>query len=71
MPSGHWVYYQVRRDNEAWPYVQKEQNLAMRVNPILVMNKDSLAGRNDLVVRVKNQNVILQFALFAAPPLKK
>jgi len=71
LPSGHWVYYQVRRDNEAWPYVQKEQNLAMRVNPILVMNKDSLAGRNDLVVRVKNQNVILQFALFAAPPLKK
>lgn len=71
LPMDHWVYYQVRRDNEAWPHVKREETLAMRVRPLLVMNKDALSGNNNLVVRVKNQNVILQFALFAVPPLRK
>jgi hypothetical protein len=69
MPSGgHWLYYAVRRDNEAWPNVQREQNLAMRLNTHLIRNLDSLQGKHDLVVSVKGQNVILQFALFAVPP---
>jgi type VI secretion system protein ImpJ len=69
LPSGgHWLYYAVRRDAEAWPNVQREQNLAMRLNTHLIRNLDALQGKHDLVVSVKGQNVILQFALFAVPP---
>jgi type VI secretion system protein ImpJ len=66
--GGPWLYYAVRRDTEAWPYVQKEQTLAMRLNTHLIRNLESLQGKRDLVVSVKGQNVILQFALFAVPP---
>jgi type VI secretion system protein ImpJ len=66
--GGPWLFYEVRRDNEAWPYVQREQNLAMRLNTHLIRNLDSLQGKHDLVVSVRGQNVILQFALFAVPP---
>jgi type VI secretion system protein ImpJ len=69
LPSGGtWLYYAVRRDNEAWPHVQKEQTLAMRLNTHLIRNLDTLQGKRDLVVAVKGQGVILQFALFAVPP---
>jgi type VI secretion system protein ImpJ len=69
LPSGgHWLYYAVRRDAEAWPNVQREQNLAMRLNTHLIRNLDALQGKHDLVVSAKGQNVILQFALFAVPP---
>lgn len=72
LPSGgHWLYYEVRRDNDAWPYVQREQNLAMRLNTHLIRNLESLQGKHDLVVSVKGQNVILQFALFAVPPRRQ
>jgi len=66
--GGHWLFYEVRRDNEAWPYVQKEQNLAMRLNTHLIRNRESLQGKPDLAVQVRGQTVILQFALFAVPP---
>ncbi|MEX2176515.1 MAG: type VI secretion system baseplate subunit TssK [Pirellulaceae bacterium] len=69
LPSGGpWLYYAVRRDNEAWPYVQKEQTLAMRLNTHLIRNLETLQGKRDLVVSIKGQSVILQFALFAVPP---
>lgn len=69
LPSGgSWLYYAVRRDNEAFPHVQKEQTLAMRLNTHLIRNLDTLQGKRDLVVAVKGQGVILQFALFAVPP---
>ena len=57
-------------ENFAWVYrqVQREQNLAMRLNTHLIRNLDSLQGKHDLVVSAKGQNVILQFALFAVPP---
>ena len=40
----------------------------MRLNTHLIRNLDRLQGKHDLVVSVKGQNVILQFALFAVPP---
>jgi type VI secretion system protein ImpJ len=71
LPSkGPWLYYAVKRDNEAWQYVHKEQSLAMRLNTHLIRNLDSLQGKRDLVVSVRGQNVILQFALFAVAPFK-
>jgi type VI secretion system protein ImpJ len=66
--KGPWVYYAVKRDNEAWPHVQREQTLAMRLNTHLIRNLDSLAGKRELVVSVKGHNIILQFALFAVKP---
>ncbi|WP_254509839.1 type VI secretion system baseplate subunit TssK [Anatilimnocola floriformis] len=66
--KGPWLYYQVKRDNEAWQYVHKEQSLAMRLNTHLIRNLESLQGKRDLVVSVRGQNVILQFALFAVKP---
>ena len=71
LPSkGPWLYYAVKRDNEAWQYVHKEQSLAMRLNTHLIRNLDSLQGKRDLVVSVRGQSVILQFALFAVAPFK-
>ena len=66
--KGPWLYYAVKRDNEAWQYVHKEQSLAMRLNTHLIRNLESLQGKRDLVVSVRGQNVILQFALFAVKP---
>ena len=40
----------------------------MRLNTHLIRNLDALQGKRDLVVAVKGQGVILQFALFAVPP---
>jgi len=71
LPSkGPWLFYAVKRDNEAWPYVHKEQSLAMRLNTHLIRNLDKLPGSRDLAVSVRGQSVILQFALFAVAPTR-
>jgi type VI secretion system protein ImpJ len=65
--SRGWLYYEVTRGNAAWKDVLHTQTLAMRVNDGLIVNRDTLQGKRDLVVRVGPRQVPLQFALFAVP----
>ena len=54
-------------ENAAWKDVLQTQTLAMRVSDVLIVNRDTLQGKRELVVRVGPQQVPLQFALFAVP----
>jgi len=65
--SRGWLYYEVTRGNNAWKDVLHTQTLAMRLNDGLIVNRDSLQGKREMVVRVGQRQVPLQFALFAVP----
>jgi len=62
-----WLYYQVSRGNAAWNDVLHTQTLAMRLNYDLIVNRDNLQGKREMVVKAGGQQVSLQFALFAVP----
>jgi type VI secretion system protein ImpJ len=62
-----WLYYHVSRDNLAWKDVQLTQTLAMRLKDELIVNRDKLQGKQNIQVKWRDKQVVLQFALFAVP----
>ncbi len=62
-----WLYYEVSRGNAAWQDVLNTETLAMRLKDSLIVNRDDLQGKKELIVKVGPQQVNLQFALFAVP----
>ena len=66
-PSRDWVYYEMSRQGPAWKDVLETQTLAMRLKDTLIVNRDSLAGKRQLVVSSRGKHVPLEFALFAVP----
>lgn len=66
-----WVYYEVKRENAAWKDVLATQTLALRFKMELLGNLASLPGSRKLEVLLGDKRAILEFALFAVPPVKK
>ena len=66
-----WVYYEVKRENAAWKDVLATQTLALRFKTELLGNLASLPGSRKLEVLQGDKRAILEFALFAVPPVKK
>ncbi|MEX0819536.1 MAG: type VI secretion system baseplate subunit TssK [Pirellulaceae bacterium] len=63
-----WMFFEVpKQDSPAWRDVQETQTLAMRLKDSLIVNRDRLQGRQELVVSALGRKVPLQFALFAVP----
>jgi type VI secretion system protein ImpJ len=62
-----WIYFEVSRLNDAWKDVQATQTLAIRLRDSLIVNRDRLQGERKLVVARGEQQVTLEFALFALP----
>jgi len=63
-----WVYYEVRREGNAYRDVLATQSLAMRFTEGLISNLDHLRGEQKLEVLTAGKRAVLQFALFAVPP---
>ena len=63
-----WVYYEVRREGNAYRDVLATQSLAMRFTESLISNLDRLRGQQKLEVFASGRRAVLQFALFAVPP---
>lgn len=64
---GNWLYYRVSRNKGAWDDVVATQTLAMRLQDKLILNRDDLQGKDELVVQAGAKRVTLRFALFAVP----
>jgi type VI secretion system protein ImpJ len=62
-----WIYFEVSRSNDAWKDVQATQTLAIRLRDSLIVNRDRLQGEQKIVVARGEQQVTLEFALFALP----
>jgi type VI secretion system protein ImpJ len=62
-----WVYYEVRREGNAWKDVLATQTLALRFKTELIGNLDELPGQRNLEVMLPDRRAVLQFALFAVP----
>jgi type VI secretion system protein ImpJ len=66
LPSrGNWVYFQIKREGDAWQHVQTTQTLGMRVKTEQIANLDSLEGARRLRLAISNQTYGLEFAVFA------
>lgn len=63
-----WVYYEVRREGNAFRDVLATQTLAMRFTESLISNLERLRGQQKLEVFAAGKRAVLQFALFAVPP---
>lgn len=66
-PSQDWVYFEVSRQNAAWKDVLQTQTLAMRLKDILIVNRENLQGKRQIVVSARGRQSPLEFALFAVP----
>ncbi len=63
-----WLYYEISRDDSAaWRDVQQTQTLALRLRDSLIVNREQLAGKRQIVVTRRGKSVPLEFALFAVP----
>lgn len=66
LPSrGNWVYFQIRREEDAWKHVQVTQTLAMRVRSDQIANLDTLEGARRLRLAIDGKTHGLEFAIFA------
>jgi type VI secretion system protein ImpJ len=66
LPSrGNWVYFQIKREGDAWQHVQTTQTMGMRVKTEQIANLDSLDGARRLRLAIGNQTYGLEFAVFA------
>ena len=65
--TANWLYYRVSRGNRAWNDVVATQTLAMRLQDRLILNRDDLQGKEELVVQAGAKRVTMRFALFAVP----
>lgn len=66
LPSrGNWVYFQIKREEDAWQHVQSTQTMAMRVKSEQIANLDSLEGARRLRLAIGTQTYGLEFAVFA------
>ncbi|MCA9128402.1 MAG: type VI secretion system baseplate subunit TssK [Planctomycetales bacterium] len=62
---GNWVYFQIRREDDAWNHVQATQTMAMRVRSEQIANLDSLEGARRLRLSIDGTAYGLEFAIFA------
>lgn len=66
LPSrGNWVFFQIKREEDAWKHVQVTQTMAMRVRTEQISNLASLEGARRLRLTVAGQTYGLEFAIFA------
>jgi predicted component of type VI protein secretion system len=66
LPSrGNWVYFQIKREDDAWKQVQVTQTMGMRVKTEQIANLDSLEGARRLRISVNGKTYGLEFAVFA------
>jgi type VI secretion system protein ImpJ len=66
LPSrGNWVYFQIKREGDAWHHVQATQTLAMRVRSEQIANLDTLEGSRRLRLAIGGKTYGLEFAVFA------
>lgn len=66
LPSrGNWVYFQIKREENAWRHVQATQTMAMRVRSEQIANLDSLEGARRLRLAIGGKTYGLEFAVFA------
>jgi type VI secretion system protein ImpJ len=66
LPSrGNWVYFQIKREEDAWKHVQVTQTMAMRVRSDQIANLDTLDGARRLRLAIAGKTYGLEFAVFA------
>ncbi len=66
LPSrGNWVYFQIKREEEAWKHVQVTQTMAMRVRSEQIANLETLEGARRLRLSIAGRTYGLEFAIFA------
>ncbi len=66
LPSrGNWVFFQIKREEDAWKHVQVTQTMAMRVRTEQIANLSSLEGARRLRLSISGQTYGLEFAVFA------
>jgi type VI secretion system protein ImpJ len=66
LPSrGNWVYFQIKREEDAWKHVQVTHTMAMRVRSEQIANLDSLEGARRLRLAISGKTYGLEFAIFA------
>ncbi len=66
LPSrGNWVYFQIKREEDAWKHVQVTQSMAMRVRSEQIANLDTLEGTRRLRLSIDGKTYGLEFAVFA------
>lgn len=65
--SNDWIYFDLRSGSQGWADVQETQTLAMRLKDSLIVNRDRLQGKRQLVVLHDGKPTELEFALFAIP----
>ncbi len=66
LPSrGNWVFFQIKREEDAWKHVQVTQTMAMRVRTEQIANLASLEGARRLRLSINGQTYGLEFAIFA------
>jgi type VI secretion system protein ImpJ len=64
------TYYEVSREPDpVWGDVVSTQTLAIRFRDLLVVNRDSLKGKRQLILNWGGKNAELQFSLFAVPEI--
>ncbi len=66
LPSrGNWVYFQIKREEDAWKHVQVTQTMGMRVRTEQIANLDTLEGARRLRLAIEGKTYGLEFAIFA------
>jgi type VI secretion system protein ImpJ len=66
LPSrGNWVYFQIKREEDAWRHVQVTQTMGMRVKSEQIANLDTLDGARRLRIAIDGKTYGLEFAVFA------
>ncbi len=65
-----WSYYEIVRGDNAWKDVLATQSLALRFKTELIGNLEELPGQRNLEVILPDKRAVLQFALFAVPPVE-
>lgn len=66
LPSrGNWVFFQIKREEDAWRHVQVTQTMGMRVKSEQIANLDTLEGARRLRIALEGKTYGLEFAVFA------
>lgn len=66
LPSrGNWIYFQIKREDDAWQHVQVTQSMAMRVRTEQIANLETLEGARRLRLSINGRTYGLEFAIFA------
>ncbi len=65
--SREWLYFEVSRGNSAWQAVFDSQSLAMRFNENLLEDPSAIDGQRKLVVKTRQETIVLEIALLAVP----